>query len=297
MFSEEVIKLNIALRYCDQLKNNLQASIHHVAMLNRKYNTTDYTNIFGTSIEESPRTNRSSLQQRNDQPRPRPVKRKQQVRSINDIKHNFNNIIVNGIKLRREVEKTTTKLKLLRNDNRMESSPYVNRRRIESPNDSSSQSPSFGCRHGRCFQNSSDRSGRLDQSAIVSTKKGSHSKSMPSTSSQWKRSMESFENKLTVTNVAEQSAVKQRTRFESTPIKINEPTSTTNRSLCSLNDSVVINNDVSQFFIDDDMCSPINAPIKSCFRNTSSFNTSLCASPKRICWTPIVKVRRISVYQ
>lgn len=42
MHSEELLKLNKALKYCDQLKSQLNNAIGHIQMLNEKYNQIDY---------------------------------------------------------------------------------------------------------------------------------------------------------------------------------------------------------------------------------------------------------------
>lgn len=310
MHSEEVVKLNVALRYCDQLKNNLQASILHVQMLNRKYNTIDYTQALSNSFIGSPRKNNSSMQQTKVEPEIR----KKQVRTVKDIKHNFNSIIVNGIKLRRVVETTATKLKLLRKEHRMES-PYIVKTRLQPTNHSPVSSPSTGCRHSRCFQSSSVSIGCRDASTVNSVRNHSYNgKSMQQTP-QRKRTTRLAVNKVAMTpdlNV-------KKIRFQSTPIKTNTPTSnTTTNGSCLLSDSHTTNNSCSLLnspkLIADDKISPtINSPIKSCLKipfssshpmhRSSSESTSnaskreLYESPKRICWTSIVKVRRISVYQ
>lgn len=42
MFSEEILKLNKALKHCDSLKKNLHESVLHLQNLNEKYNKIDY---------------------------------------------------------------------------------------------------------------------------------------------------------------------------------------------------------------------------------------------------------------
>lgn len=286
MHSEEVVKLNVALRYCDQLKNNLQASILHVSMLNRKYNTTDYTvSLLGKSFISSPRVScvpspRPDTSTVSEQ---QPAMEPKAIRSINEIKQNFNNIIVNGIKLRREVETTDTQLKLLGNEQRKDSPYVVDKRRFQSPKRDTSQtsSPSSsGCRHGRCFQSSPDKSS------------GSST-----TSLRRKVVRRSLHNH---NNLEQPPATAKEIKFQSTPIKINE-------SVHALDNSLAVNSgeSFSQFSIADDSsgsCSSsvMNSSIKPCFRN--ALNSSAQSgmnddSPKRICWTPVVKVRRFAIYQ
>lgn len=292
MHSEEVMILNVALRYCDQLKNNLQASILHVQMLNRKYNTRDYTQSMSDSIIGSPRKNISMQQTTNVEPQV-----KKQIRSVKDIKHKFNNIIVNGIKLRREVETTTTQLKLLRKDYQVES-PYIIKRRLQSANNSAVSSPA-GCRHGRCFQNSSDIIGGRDRSRVAAVNKTNrtYSGSSVQRTPQRKRTRQSF-NQLVMNKEERTPDVngKKFHRFQSTPIKINKSTLNTttvnNSSSSSLPNS-------SKSFVGDKLSSTMYSPIKPCFRNnvSNASKRELNDSPKRICWTPIVNVNKISIYQ
>ncbi len=322
MHSEEVIKLNVALRYCDQLKNNLQASILHVQMLNRKYNTVDYTQLFSTSISGIPEGNRSTMKSQHiDDHHDQPSIIKKQIRSIGYIKHNFNNIIVNGIKLRREVETTSTKLKLLGKEHRSES-PYMVKKRMQCVNHISHASPSSsGCsRHGRCFQNSPDRNVSRDRSRDASAKKTyqsfntssihqhrtpppppSSSSSSPSSSQRKRTRKSSLHNQLVDVQSSIESDVKKSRFQSSTPMKINESTTTnslTNRSYRPQYDVVMNSNCCLSKLIadDDDDVAIMNSPIKPCFRNASD-ERPVNNSPKRICWTPIVKVKRISIYQ
>ncbi|KAG4076579.1 hypothetical protein HA402_001866 [Bradysia odoriphaga] len=258
MHSEEVNKINMALKYCDQLKNNLHASIKHVQMLNKKYNTRDYLSL-SASIFGSPRTNVTMRKQHNNSA-PLTTK-KEPTRSIRDIRQNFNHIIVDGIKLRREVETAATHLKLLRNEHQIES-PYMIKRRLQSTINSSA-STSFGCRHGRCFQNSSlDRYGGLDQSVLTSIIRSRNSvdaMAMSPTPSQRKRTRDTLHNQVAIRaqcKVNAQSPVNvKKFRFQSTPIKIDEPTSspTANRS-SSLNISAINSSSgcSSQSIVDDD---------------------------------------------
>lgn len=299
MRSEEVVKLNVALRYCDQLKNNLQASILYVQMLNRKYNTTDYNESFSSSIIGSSRKNNSSMQQTNEQPQTL----KKEIRSVKDIKHNFNNIIVSGIKLRREVETTTTQLKLLRNEHQVES-PYVIKRRLLSANDSAVSTP-VGCRHGRCFQNESDIVGSSrDKSAVMSAKKTNRSCSGYMQQTPQRKRTRQTVNQLVMDRAAGTPDVNvKKFRFQSTPIHTNKPssTATTNgscsRSIVAMNNS---NGLTSSLIADDKLSSTMHSPIRPCFRNTTTATNAskreLCDTPKRICWTPIVNVKKISVY-
>lgn len=297
MHSEEVVKLNVALRYCDQLKNNLQASILHVQMLNRKYNTIDYTQSFSESVTGSTRKNNSMERQNNDRLSPT---NKQRIRAVKDIKHNFNSIIVNGIKLRREVETTTIQLKLLTKDYQPES-PYIIKRRLQSANYSPVSSPSgcrCRCRHGRCL---SDTIGGRDRSTVTSVKKASHSYSAPSTSQQTpQRKRKSFHNRSAMSKADSTSSdvnVK-KFRFQSTPIRTNGTSSnaTKNSTNLAMDDSFSLPNTPTSI-ADELNSSPMNSPIKPCVRNTSNASRRQYDSPKRICWTPIVNVRRVSIYQ
>lgn len=281
--------LNVALRYCDQLKNNLQASILHVQMLNRKYNTRDYTESLSNSIIGTPRKS-ISMQHTNVGPQAN----KKQIRSVKDIKHKYNNLIVSGIKLRREVETSTTQLKLVRKDNQVES-PYIIKRRLQSAIHSPVSSPA-GCRHGRCFQNSSDIIGGRERSRVALSNKTNRTyggSSMQQTP-QRKRTRQSF-NQL-VMNRAERTPKEnvKNIRFQSTPIKINKPTSNTtamNNSSCLASSS--------KSFVGDKLDSTMSSPIKPYFRNnvSNASKRELNDSPKRICWTPIVNVNKISIYQ
>lgn len=297
--------MNVALRYCDSLKNNLQASILRVQMLNRKYNTTDYTTSFSMSMYESPQKNKSTYQHISDN---QSSQKKEQIRSIKDIEHDFNHIIVDGIKLRWEVETTATQLKQLRNDNTVESA-YITKRRIQSLNSSLANLSSTG-RHDRCFKNSSLDS--FDQRAVASAIRSRHSfgpTTTQRTPSPRKRSRETFRNHSVIRSQKNAQSLKngkKSPKFHSTPIKINEHStfeSTMNRS-CSLNGSA--KNSTSSFsqIIVDKMhsscrTSKMYSPIKPCFRNNALNSNALatCNPPKQICWTPIVKVKKVSIYQ
>lgn len=297
MHSEEVVKLNVALKYCDQLKNNLQASILHVQMLNRKYNTTYDYNIqtLSKSIIGSPRKSNSPQQETAE---PSQMKKKQ-VRSVKDIKQNFNSIIVNGIKLQREVETTTTQLKLLRKEHQVES-PFIIKRRLQSVNHTPVKSPS-GCRHGRCFQSPSTSIGSRNKSAVASVTNHSDSTSSVIQTPQRKRTRRLAINKVDGTPVSNG----KKLRFQSTPIKFNEPTSsnTTTNGSCFLNSTGIYNSSCSipntpLSMVDDELDITINSPINRSSGNRSNASQrGLNDTPKRICWTPIVKVKKISIYQ
>lgn len=295
MHSEEVVKLNVALKYCDQLKNNLQASILHVQMLNRKYNTTyDYTQTFSTSIIGSPRKSNSPQQKTVVDP---PQMKTKQIRSVKDIKYNFNSIIVNGIKLQREVETTTTQLKLLRKENQVES-PFIIKRRLQSANQTPVKSPS-GCRHGRCFQSPSTSIGSRNKSTLASvTNRSDSTISSVIQTPQRKRARRLAINMMDGTP----DSNGKKLRFQSTPIKFNESNATRNRS-CLLNSTDIYNSSCSlpntpQSMVDDELNITINSPINRSSGNRSNASQrGLNDTPKRICWTPIVKVKKISIYQ
>lgn len=115
MHSEEISKLNKALKYCGQLKNNLEASILHVQMLNSKYNSPEALEadklygvlVFDDSALGTP-TGRSTPTRRIQFECITPERPN---RSLQDIKQINNNIIVRGIKVRRELETVMNQLK------------------------------------------------------------------------------------------------------------------------------------------------------------------------------------------
>lgn len=323
MHSEEVIKLNVALKYCDLLKNNLQASILHVQMLNRKYNTKEYIQPLHKIITDSPRKN-ISLQRNSHQSQIQ----KTPTRSLKDVERNFNNIIVNGIKVQREVETVVTQLKLLGKDNRVEQ-PFIIKRKMQSANYSFTNSPTER-RHHRCCHNLSERLGSRDRSQ---SRPHSHSHShkkkhysfiansnMQDTPKR-KRPAQllrgvlvkgktdfdvneiSFNTPIKDNGLAYNSA--NEINFQSTPIKDNGLASNSAWNSSSfLSDSIEHIIDLpntSTLFIDDKVNSTTNAAAvtKTCFRNNSNSpkREQLYDTPKRICWTPILKVKKISIYQ
>lgn len=144
MHSEELMKLNKALKYCDQLKNNLQATIIHVQMLNTKYNTKE--------LDEPPNafsakhiTIRNKSLHRVQCQTPDKLNR-----SLQEIKQTNNNIIVKGIKVRRNVETVINQLKVLRKAYQMDPAHMFKRRlplALLKPIDSPAK-----CCHRHCFQ-------------------------------------------------------------------------------------------------------------------------------------------------
>lgn len=122
MHSEEIMKLNKALKYCDQLKNNLQATILHVQMLNTKYNTKECDeprNVFS----EKTVTIRNKPLHRIQCQTPDKLNR-----SLQEIKQSNNTIIVKGIKVRRNVETVLNQLKVLRKAYQMDPANMFKRR-------------------------------------------------------------------------------------------------------------------------------------------------------------------------
>lgn len=298
MQSEEVTKLNVALKYCDLLKNNLQASILHVQMLNRKYNTKEYIQPLNTFVEDSPRKN-ISLQQNKYQPK----MQNEKTRSLKEVKNNFNNIIVTNIKVQREVETVVTQLNLLGKAYKKEH-PSITKRKMQSASYSFTDSP-IDCRHRRCYQNLSDvsRSRDKSQSAVHLLNKNHHSfggSSYEQDTPKRKRSEQLIHSRL----------VKGKIDFEvneiisqSTPLKVNSGISNSaSSSSCFLSDSIM--NDISlpntsELYINDQLNGTANATmIKTCFRtfSTSPKREQLHDTPKRIRWTPILKVKKVSIY-
>lgn len=300
MHSEEVIKLNVALRYCDQLKNNLQASILHVQMLNRKYNTKDYSQSL--LIYGSPR-NEILLQQASDKPKktndePK-MKNKKQIRSLKEIKNNFNNIIVNGIKVRREVEALATQINLLGKEYQMDQ-PYLIKRRLQTLSHSYIHSPTE-CRNRRCFQNSSVVFGSRDcrHNIAHSLKKTRHSFSASSCMKEtpkMKRAEQFFQSNLVMNKpeVTPNFNVNKIT-CQSTPIRATGRMFNSASNKSSFQSNSVMNNTsfrvTPNSTMNDKINSTTNSMIKTCFRNVSNSpkTEQLYHTPKRICWTPIVK--------
>lgn len=325
MHSEAVNKLNVALKYCDQLKNNLHASILHVQMLNRKYNTKDYYLSLSMPICDSTRRSQSMMQQNiTRQSKSQVSTRLQQIRPIKDIKRDFNHFIVDGIKLRREVETAATQLKLLQNDHKVES-PYIIKKQMQ-PLKNISASPSSGCKHGRSFGDSSLESMYIfEQKRIAAILRSRRSLDAMTVQHRLtpppqprKRTRETFHNQLVISAQAKantQSPVNvKKFRFQSTPIRINEPSTSSsivNRS-SSLNISA-INSGFSQIIDDDNdadddddddeygsrSVSTMHSSINPDFSIASNSNLSVVQSDssKRICWTRTVKVKRYSISQ
>lgn len=169
--SEQIMKLNKALKYCDQLKNNLQASILHVQMLNSKYNSREALEkdklygitMWDTDTDTDGNSSNASTPLGNNTP-----KRRHSIqiecnstpnklnRSLHDIKQINNNIIVRGIKVRRELETVMTQLKHttahLKREERM--SPFKRRwassQAMYSPLARQTMSPLPKCSSHRC---------------------------------------------------------------------------------------------------------------------------------------------------
>lgn len=149
--SEEIIYINEALKCCDQLKINLQATLLHVQMLNTKYNSfaaiqSNYT--FGI-ITLTPK--KSVMPQRLRMECQTPGKLN---RSLQEIKQTNNNIIVRGIKVRREVETVVNQLKRIREIYRKD---QINgfRRRIYYQSENNGATPSAKCSHINCLRGNS----------------------------------------------------------------------------------------------------------------------------------------------
>lgn len=156
MHSEEITKLNKALKHCDLLKSNLQASILHVQMLSSKYNSKEaleaekqYGIIAFDGSNVGTPSGRSTPTRRIQFECPTPEKAN---RSLLDIKQINNNIIVRGIKVRRELETAMTQLKHANAYYQKEMSNAYMRRwssTLYSPSRATS-SPSSKCSGYRC---------------------------------------------------------------------------------------------------------------------------------------------------
>lgn len=184
LHSEQISKLNKALKHCDQLKNNLQASILHVQMLNSKYNSKEALEkdkLYGISMidvdddddddvdhssgsSSGSRSRSASTSLGSNTPR-RSIQMECNTstpdklnRSLHDIKQINNNIIVRGIKVRRELETVMTQLKHttahLMRDERTHMSPFKRRwsmsQSVYSPLARRTMSPMPSCSSHRC---------------------------------------------------------------------------------------------------------------------------------------------------
>lgn len=279
MHSEEIMKFNNALRCCDQLKNNLQAAILHVQMLNKKYNTKDYTQLSNKFINGNLHRN-ISLYKSHDEP----VKRN---RSLQDIKHGSNNIIVKGIKLRREVETMVTQIKLLHRSNQIDHVNMISRRKhlMNCTNKSSLIDSPRRCNHRRCFQTSSDVFHYRNhyRSTVQSAKKINYSNSarngIQETPKMRKEQSHSVMNKITPNFAVNDIS------FQSTPIKVSNQARVVNKS-CFLRHSIVHKEKTNS-------TSKSSQTDKNLGNTSNSFKNEehLLDTTKHIYCTPIVNVK------
>lgn len=144
--SEEIMHLNKALRYCSQLKVNLQTTLLHVQMLNTKYNTnveceSKYTlGIITLTPKKTTIPKRLKMECRT------PGKLN---RSLQEIKQTNNNIIVRGIKVRRDVETAVNQLNRIRETHRKEQIK-ISKRRLLYFNDNNAATTPVRCSHINC---------------------------------------------------------------------------------------------------------------------------------------------------
>lgn len=158
MRSEQIAQLNKALKYCDQLKNNLEATLLHVQMLNWKYNSQEpviklndtYNGIGYTSTPKMIQKSMASpmlYHRRRLECHPTPDKLN---RSLQEIKQCNNTIIVRGIKVRRDVETVVNQLKRIRENHRKEKL-LAGKRRSSLLNNSELTTSLTKCGHQQCF--------------------------------------------------------------------------------------------------------------------------------------------------